>query len=102
MNESLLALRSKRLAMRCFRGTVIYLSVYDISITGSFRLLIFAVRRAWNFPLDEFEIEDEDRIDHRNQQQSDKGRAEHSAHLCVTHRLPQRAAAKGQWDKGNH
>src|SRR6266478_2929646 len=70
-------------------------------IACSFRLFLFHVRRTWDFPLNEFEIKDEDRVDHWNQQQGDEGRAEHSAHLRVTHWLPKRPAAKGQRDKRN-
>src|SRR5258705_3307675 len=77
-------------------------SSLGVVIAGNLRLLIFNVRRAWNFPLNEFEIKDEDGIDHGNQEKGDERRAEHSAHLCVTHRLPQRPASKGQWYKRNH
>src|SRR5260370_2363973 len=65
-------------------------------------VLVFAVRRACGFPLNKFEIEDEDRIDHRNQQQGDESGAEHSAHLRVTHRFPKGPTAKGQWDESNY
>src|SRR5258706_11756793 len=82
----------------CYRD----LCCVGFDIAGSFGLLTFAVRRAWDFPLNEFEIQDEDRIDHRNQQQGDESGAEHAAHLRVTHRFPQRPAAKGQWDERNH
>ena len=60
------------------------------------------IRCPCGFPLHEFQVEHEDRIDHRHEQQRDKGRCRETADLRVTERLPERPPVQREREQSDH
>ena len=58
-------------------------------------------RRAF-FPFDHFQVEHENGIDYRDQQQGRKGRDGQATDLCITKRLPKRSAMEGEGTETEH
>src|SRR5215469_11411499 len=56
--------------------------------------------RFFRIPSDNFEVEDEDAVKDRHQEQRYKGCHGESADLRITERLPEGPSFKRQWDEG--
>ena len=52
------------------------------------------------FPFEDLQIENEDRVEHRDQEQCDEGGHGQPADLRVTQRLPERASMQRQGEQG--